>query len=39
MTILSTLGFVLIALAIGGYVVILIRPEHTRHTRDEHEDI
>ena len=40
MTILSTLGFTLIAIAIGGYLVALIRPEHTRpRERDEHEDL
>lgn len=40
MNILSSLGFTLIALAVAGYLVALIRPEHTRKTeRDEHEDL
>jgi hypothetical protein len=39
MSILSALGFTLISLALGGYIVSLIRPEH-RHDQphDEHED-
>jgi hypothetical protein len=39
MSILSALGFTLISLAIGGYLVSLLRPEHRHYQHDEHEDI
>jgi hypothetical protein len=39
MSILSALGFTIISLALGGYLVSLLRPEHRHDHHDEHEDI
>jgi hypothetical protein len=38
MSILSALGFTLISLALGGYLVSLLRPAHRNDHHDEHED-
>jgi hypothetical protein len=39
MSILSALVFTFISLALGGYLVSLIRPAHRHDQHDEHEDL